>query len=91
MQTTNPTADHGSPAEAAQKTKTRPTGPVCRVCKTGRYGHPARTWKNKTAAGGKTYYRCSRCGGCWWPAIEFDPNTGEYFPGLGKKWPDQAE
>lgn len=57
------------------------TGPACpEKCK-DRDGKPQRMWVN-TTKNGKTYFRCSRCAGCWWPMRDnkkaVDPDS---------KWP----
>ncbi len=62
----------------------RPDGPACPECPEcpkGNDGYRPHTWKNATKKG-HPYYRCSRCGGCWWPC---DDNMQQIDQ--AKKWP----
>ncbi len=58
-----------------------PDGPMCPECKKDQAGRAVHTWKNATHKG-HPYYRCSKCGGCWWPD---DTDMRRLDP--AKKWP----
>lgn len=61
-----------------------PDGPACPVCKKDERG-VVHTWRNVTR-NGRGYYRCSKCGGRWWPMRDnmqkIDPATA--WPPLDK-------
>jgi len=80
--------DDDIPAEAftgdappAKSVKQRPTGPACPTCKQDEEGRAMWTWVNQTKKGYK-YFRCSQCGGCWWPKRDKPQQIDE-----NSKWP----
>ena len=68
-------------AEHKSTTGNVPDGPACPECKKDEQGRTVHTWAN-TTRNGKPYFRCSKCGGCWWPMRD-DPKRID----VKSKWP----
>ena len=75
------TGDAPKRPEKERKGGNHPTGPRCPECPKGEDGYVPHTWANATRKG-HPYYRCSKCGGCWWP---LDEDMRRLDP--AKKWP----